>query len=188
MSILKRILILLLSFTLLTGCSSKKTINEAISLRQKLLESNGCSFTTDITADYGDEIYTFCMQCVSDNSGNIVFTVTKPASISGISGQISEDGGRLTFDEHVLGFPLLVDEQFSPVSAPWLFVKTLQSGYIHSACPTKDGTYVCIDDSFADDALQVNIWLDDMNRPTTAEFFWRNRRILSMQINGFSFL
>ena len=83
---------------------------------------------------------------------------------------------------------MLADGQFSPVSAPWILLKTLRSGYIRSIANTKQGTSIRIDDSYNDDALQVDILLDDNNLPLSAEIVWQNRRILSMKITEFTFL
>ena len=177
-----------LSIFLLAGCHSTKTVEKATQLRQRILAAKGCIFETVVTADYGDVIYTFGIHCVFDGNGNLVFTVTEPHSIAGISGRITDEGGRLTFDNQLLGFPMLVDGQFSPVSAPWILMKSLRSGYIHSCGQTKQGTTVYIDDSFDDDALQVELLLDNSDRPIAADFLWKNRRILSMQIKDFAFL
>lgn len=185
---MKRILVIFLCVVLLTGCGSAQTLHHATSLRQALLSGSGCSFRANITADYGDAIYTFGMMCNFDENGNLDFTVSEPHSIAGISGQITDRNAHLTFDDKVLGFALLADDLFSPVCAPWILIKTLRSGYIRSGSQTKQGTYVCIDDSYEDDALQVDIWLDDTNRPTFAEIVWQNRRILSMEITDFTFL
>lgn len=185
---MKRILSIMLCCVFLVGCNSERSLNRATSLRQALLDGNGCSFEADITADYGDVLYTFRMKCNFDANGNLSFAVLEPDSITGISGKISDTGGYLTFDENVLGFALLADGQFSPVSAPWILVKTLCGGYIRSVSQTKQGTCLCIDDSYEDDALQVEIWLDDTNSPISAEIVWENRRILSMEIVNFTFL
>ena len=67
-------------------------------LRSKLLQANNCSFEAEITADYGDRIHIFTMDCMADRNGNITFTVTKPESISGIQGTLGGEGGKLTFD------------------------------------------------------------------------------------------
>ena len=44
------------------GCSSsEEQIDVALRFRDRLLSSNGCSFNAKITADYGDELYSFIM-------------------------------------------------------------------------------------------------------------------------------
>lgn len=154
-------------------------------LRQEILTANGCQFHAVITADYGDKIYTFAMDCAFDNSGNMRFSVTEPQTISGVTGIIQMDGGHLTFDDQVLAFPLLADDQLTPVSAPWVFMRALRSGYLHSGGMENETLHLYIDDSYEDDAMQVEVWLDGSNAPVQAEILWRNRRILSITIADF---
>lgn len=179
---------LILCAVLLTGCKGDDTLSKAFSLRESVLAAEGCSFDARITADYGDKIYVFGMQCRFDTAGNLTFTVSEPDSIAGISGTIHENGGKLTFDDQMLAFPLIADEQLSPVSAPWVFMKALRSGYIHSSAQGEDYTQLCIDDSYQEDAMQVDVFLSTSGQPYRAEILWKNRRILSLEITGFAFL
>lgn len=159
-----------------------------MSFRASLLSGMGCSFQTVITADYQGELYQFTLDCRCDEQGTLRFTVMEPETISGISGVISGDGGKLTFDnEHALAFGNLVDDQLPPVTAPWLLVKTLRGGYVTS-CGTEDGMMrASIDDSYEDDALRLDVWfLEDI--PKRAEILWDNRRILSLEVTNFEIL
>lgn len=185
--ILKRLIVVLLAVFMLTGCGND-SIDAALELRQQLLAGNGCRFHATVTADYGDYLYEFGMQCQTDELGNLSFSVTAPESISGITGNIRAGEGELTFDNQVLAFSLLADDQVTPVSAPWILIHTLRSGYIN-ACSTGNGkTMLVIDDSYEEDALQLNIWLDEENLPTEAEILWAGRRILSLLVNDFTFM
>ena len=158
-----------------------------MSLRSRLL-AGSINFDAVITADYGDELYTFSMNCQSDTQGNVSFTVTQPESISGITGTMDASGGKLRFDDKVLSFPLMADNQLSPVSAPWILMRTLRSGYLTSA--GADGEYLrlAIDDSYDDDALHLDIWLDTSDHPVRAEVVWQGRRLLSIEVKNFAFL
>ena len=182
---MKRLWIWILVMTMLSGCSGEnKEIEQAMALREKLLNAKGFSFSADITADYGDKLHLFSMDCQADEEGDLTFTVTKPETIAGITGRIQDEGGELTFDETVLFFELLTDEQLSPVSAPWILVKTLRSGYLTSACEEGEGLHLTIDDSYEDDALMLDIWLDGKNLPKRAEILYDGRRILTLDVKN----
>ena len=173
----------------LCGCSGSTDVTkDALSLRQQLLSGNGCRFIAEITADYGDVLYSFTLDCVADPLGNLTFTVTEPERISGITGKIDETDGSLTFDDQVLLFDTLNEEQLSPVSAPYIFLKTLRGGYISGH--GKDGQYAFwrMDDSYRDTAYQVEVWADENAVPIRAEIIWKGRRILSIAINSFQIL
>lgn len=186
---MKRIIAVLCVLFLLTGCTGhQEELDRAMSLRAKLLSREGVTFDASITADYGDQTYTFSMSCKTDNQGNLGFTVTTPESIAGITGMVSATGGKLTFDDKALSFELMADDQLSPVSGPWILVKTLRSGYLTS-CALEDGLVrVAIDDSYADDALHLDIWLDEQDLPKRADILWDGRRLLSIEVINFAFL
>ena len=185
---LKRIIPVLLALLLLTGCAGMKdTMDRAIALRSALL-AQGAEFDTTVTADYGDLICSFGMHCRLDKAGKLTFTVTSPESIAGITGDLSSTGGKLTFDDKVLAFSMLADGQVSPVSGPWILMKTLRSGYLTSCGMEAGCIRVAIDDSYADDALHLDIWLDEKDLPKRGEILWKGRRILSLDIENFVFL
>ena len=179
-------MVLLFFLCLLTGCSDASgQIDRGMALRDSLLSSE-CSFDADITADYEDKIHTFSMSCQGDTLGNLTFSVTRPDTIAGITGTISDAGGKLTFDDTALHFDLMADDQLSPVSAPWIFLKTLRCGYLTSAAMEGELLRLSIDDSYAEDALHLDIWLEDSNMPVRAEILYDNRRILSLDVKNFA--
>lgn len=184
---MKRVAVLL-ALVLLTGCSGKdQELERAMNLRAKILAGQ-CSFDAEITADYGDEICTFSVYCEGDTQGNLGFRVTAPESIADITGAIDQEGGKLTFSDTALTFPLLADDQLSPVSAPWIFFKTLRGGYLTAAGMEEELLRLTIDDSYEEDALQVDIWLDAADSPVRAEILYDGRRILTLTISNFQIL
>ncbi|MBQ8834896.1 MAG: hypothetical protein IJ001_08240 [Oscillospiraceae bacterium] len=186
---MKKAGLLLGILVLLTGCSPKnRELERGMELRSKLLKAEGCSFTADITADYGDKLYSFSMECTGDAQGNLTFTVTAPETIAGITGNVSDTGGNLTFDDTALYFELLADGQLSPVSGPWILLKTLRSGYITSASTEEDLLRLAVDDSYEDDALHLDIWVDGEDRPIRAEILYDGRRILTLDVKDFQIL
>lgn len=159
-----------------------------MSFRASLLASLGCSFQASITADYQEVLYTFKLQCQSDDQGNIMFAVIEPETIAGISGRITAQGGELTFDDQGLAFELLADGQLSPVSAPWVLIKALRGGYVSSCGLEENQLCASIRDSYEYDALKTQIWFDDQDLPGYGEILWDNRKILSVEISNFEIL
>ena len=185
---MKRLWIVAILTIILCGCATENNnLQRGMQLREDML-SNGCSFTAEITADYGDKRYTFSVGCTADTTGNVSFVVLSPESIGGISGKFVSESGFLTFDDTVLAFPLLADGEVSPVSAPWLFIKTLRSGYLASAGTDGEYLQLTIYDSYEEDALQLDIWLDDHNKPVQGEILWQGRRVLTILIKEFTFV
>jgi hypothetical protein len=98
---------------------------------------------------------------------------------------VSNDKGKLTFDDKALAFELLADGQFSPVSATWILIRTLRGGYLTSCTDTDYGMLLCIDDSYDSDPLRLDVRMDKDGNPISAEILWQGRRILSMEIENF---
>ena len=166
---------------------NNKALDTMMDLRADLLSAS-CSFYADVTADYGDKLYTFDLFCEGDTQGNLGFRVKAPETIADITGQVSKEGGKLTFTDTALTFPLLADDQVTPVSAPWLLLKTLQGGYLTSAGMEEELLRLTINDSYEDDALQLDIWLDDSDKPILAEILYDGRRILTVSVSNFQIL
>ncbi len=183
---MKKAAILLMVALTFTGCSREhREMEEALHFRSALLQAQGCSFQTEITADYGEVLYEFSMDCRADRHGTVSFSVTGPETIAGITGTVSETKGELTFDDTALQFELMAEGTLSPVSAPWLLIRTLRSGCITSVCEEEDLLRLTIDDSFEEDALQLDIWVAQDDRPIRAEVLYDGRRILSLDIRNF---
>ena len=154
-------------------------------MRNRILSANECSFLAEITADYGEKIQTFTLSCTVDAQGDLAFCVVSPESISGIAGIIDDKGGKLKFDQTMLSFPLLADGQLSPVSAAWILMHTLRSGYIASCGTDENLNRATIYDSYSEDALQLEVWFDGDLTPVQGEIIWDGRRILTVTVSNF---
>jgi hypothetical protein len=81
---LKKLAALMIALVILTGCTGKRAeMDRIMTLRAKLLGSEGCTFTAQITADYGDAIQEFTLYCEGTNDGDLGFRVEAPDTISG---------------------------------------------------------------------------------------------------------
>lgn len=186
---MKKCAVWIVLFLLLAGCSGPPDEMESgLELRSRLLQSSGCSFDANITADYGDKIHTFTLRCNADSKGDLSFSVIKPDPISGICGKLTGDGGKLTFDDTALSFDLMAEQQLSPISAPWILIKTLRSGCMTSACRENGSIRLSIDDSYEENALRLDIRLNTEQLPDYAEILYKGRKILSVAVENFEIL
>lgn len=182
---MKKVGALLVLLILLSGCTGKSNeIERGMALRSRLLRSETCSFDARITADYGDKIHNFSVSCQADQDGDLLFSVTEPETIAGITGKLSSGSGKLTFDDVALQFDLMADDQLTPVSAPWIFYQTLRCGYLTSAGMDGELVRLSIDDSYEEDALHLDIWLDEQDMPVRAEILYDGWRILSLDVEN----
>jgi len=185
---MKRMASILLTLLFLAGCSQgSDRLDRAMALRAKLL-SQTVRFDAAITADYGDQTYSFSVRCTSDTQGGLSFSVLSPSTIAGISGEISASGGKLTFDGEALAFALMADGQITPASAPWILMRALRSGYLTSCTASQTGWTLAVDDSYEEDALHLDVWLNEQDIPTGCDIFWQGRRLLSISLTDFIFV
>ena len=183
---MKRILTAVLIVLLMCGCTTGNAAYEqALGLRARLQSGGGCAFVADITADYGEYVYDFELDCVADCSGNIQFSVLSPDNIAGITGIISQSEGAITFDDKLLAFDLLADGCISPVSAPWIVMRSLLGGYIGSCTVNDSGYLIRIDDSYEEDSLKLELWTDQQMLPFRTDVMWQGRRVLAVNIKNF---
>ena len=186
---MKRILSVLIICLLFSGCTSgTDAMDDALQFRRRLTESENYSFECTVTADYNDYIYSFSMQCNFDRQGNMEFSVLEPDTISGITGKMDSDGGKFTFDDQVLMFPMLADGYISPISAPWLISSIIRGGYIHSAVKTDNGLHFIYHDSFYEEPVQLEVFTDSSGNLKDAEILWQGRRILTLTVRNFSYM
>lgn len=184
---LKLISILCVVF-LFSGCKNTNSLlGNAVAIRERIAKSNGCSFQSEITADYGEKLYTFTMDCQVDKEGNMTFAVTQPETLAGITGKVDTSGGAITFDDKVLAFQTIADDQVTPVTAPWLLIRTLRSGYLRDATDTESGYRISVDDSYEADALRLNINIEK-ELPVSGEIYWKGRRVLTLTVENFTYL
>lgn len=181
---MKRLLPLMLIF--LMGCSgSDPAMDAALRLRTQCLGAQSISFEAEIRADYIDRVECFDLRCTFDQEGTMSFSVEEPEEIAGISGTVTGTEGTVGFDGTVLGFPLMADGRLSPLSAPWVLMKALREGAIVCAGQEGELLHLTVDDSYADNALTVDIWLED-GEICEAEIAWEGRRCVTMTVDDFS--
>ena len=180
---------LLAVLLLLSGCGgTSHDLDRPMALRSRMLQSQGCRFETEITADYGDSVHIFSMTCQTNTQGDLDFAVTEPQTISGITGTIAREEGSLTFTGTALQFDTLVDDQITPVSAPWILTTAMRGGYLTSAGMEDGLLRVGIDDAYCGEELHVDVWLSEEDLPVKADILYGGRRIVSLNVRNFTIL
>lgn len=173
----KWVLVVLLALGL-TACGGKnRELEQGLALRGRVLQAAGCGFSAKITADYGDKVYGFSMDCQGDGEGNLSFTVTSPETIAGITGTLGGQGGALTFGDTALAFPMLAEGLVSPVSGP-----------ITSAGREGEKLRLSLDDSYGDLPLHLDLWCDQAGTPILAEIWQDGRTLLTISLENFTLL
>ena len=65
-------------------------------------------------------------------------------------------------------------------------MKTLLGGYISAVNEEGENLHLTIYDSYEEDALQMEIWLNGEDAPICGEIIYDGRRILTLTVENFS--
>lgn len=172
----------------LSGCKEEKTLlAEAIEFRADLVQSGGCRFTAELTADYGETVQEFTLSCQTDAQGTTLLTVLEPQTLAGISATVTDEGGKIQYDGLGMEFGLLANDNVIPAAAPCMVVSCWTKEYIASA-GQEDARYrVSYQKNFDEKMLTVDTYFEK-GIPICAEVCYNNSRVLKMMISDFSFL
>ena len=180
---MKKCLPLLLVFLL--GCSGADAdLEAALELRSRCLAASSVTFGAEVRADYITQIEEFSLACSLDREGNMTFQVLEPEEIADVGGTVAGEG-TVEFEGTVLAFPLMAEGRLSPLSGPWVLMRAIRTGAIVAVGREGELLHLTIDDSYADNALTVDIWLED-GEIEEAEIAWEGRRCLTMTVDDFS--
>lgn len=186
---MKKCVLILVLAIVFCGCGSfDDDIDAAMRLRSDIIKADGCTIHATVTADYLENASQFSLACDFDKQGNMTFRVLRPETLAEITGTVTSAGGAITFDDQVLAFPLLAEGMISPISAPWVLMKSLRGGYIHACGKEQEGYTIILNDSYEEDALEVIVNTDMHGSPVFAEIIWQGRRVVSIQVDSFSYV
>ncbi len=102
----------------------------ALKLRGEFLAADSCSGTAVVTADYGQRIYRYEMNFLSDEE-QTTLTLTAPETVAGLTARLSwEDGSVLEYDGAVIETGPLNEAGLTPVSSIPSMLRTLREGYL----------------------------------------------------------
>ena len=94
-------------------------MQRALDFRTALLQSGGCAFTAEVTADYGEQVYRFTMDCTWSPDGGAALTLTAPQTLEGIRAEVSADGARVVYEDTAVGFESLAGGRLAPMALPY---------------------------------------------------------------------
>lgn len=169
------------------ACSGEeKNISPAVQFRTDLIEAKGCSFTAEVTADFGETVHIFTMDCRTDEEDVLYLTVTAPETLSGITATVDQSGGRITYDGMAMDFGLLANGNVIPAAAPAIVISCWSKEYISSAGQEDDLYRVTYEKDFDENMLIVDTWYEK-NVPICAEICYNNKNVIKLTISNFSF-
>ena len=179
--------IVVLLVVLFSGCSEKDShLSPAIRFRSELVQSGGCSFEAEITADYGTEIQQFRLLCDADAQGNVRCTILEPETLEGICAVVTEQGGKIVYEGLSVDFGYLADGTIAPAAAPAILLNSWLSGYILWGGEQEAIYQATYEEEIKGSFVKVESFFKN-NLPFSAEVCYNGKRVLEMKITAFQF-
>lgn len=183
-----RVFLLALALTALCACGGKTdaAMQQALDLRTALGAAGGCAFTAEVTADYGEKIYAYTMDCVCEAGAGARFTLRAPQTLAGISAEISADGARVSYEDTEVGFSTLAGGRLAPMQLPWLLADGWYSGRIRAAGREDGLVRVTCQLGYGEQALTLDTWLGEDGFPRKSTVSCDGQTLLTAEIQNFS--
>lgn len=190
MTRIRRITLLAAALLLaLTGCAGSEdgAVQEALNFRTSLLAADHCSFTADVTADYGERVGNFTLECTYSPAANgAELTVTAPDSIAGISAAVDGEEASVTFEDVSLELGTLAGGQVAPLQLPQLLGDAWTYSYVESQSEEGDGILVTYRSGYDDEELLVFTRFDSTMTPVQAEVYSDGVCVLTAALSDYA--
>ena len=173
---------------LLTGCGAGGAEERLKAQREKLSAAEEITFTADITADLGSEVFDCTLDCAWTPE-ELTVQVSAPESITGVCTRFRDGEAVLEFGDVSLGVGTAGEEGLSPVSAVPLLTDALRSGFLRRVWRERDGERELLAaEIYVTDAAALTMWFDaETLTPLHGEFYRDGRMILRCEIRDFTF-
>jgi hypothetical protein len=180
---------------LLAGCSggSSKTAQAeelALTIREEYAARTAWSAKANLTADYGQRVYTFALTAQGDEN-ETALTLTAPETVAGMTAHLKDSGGVLEYDGVWVETGTLDGGGLTPAEALPELIKTARSGYFRSACWDGDETLLRVDcgdpEGQTGKGREITLWFDrETHALTGGEISWDGARVVSCEILEFT--
>lgn len=180
----------------LTGCGAAMetdAMDKALDMRTEWLAGSGIQTTCDVTADYGDLIYTYSLRMEGQaESGSL--TVLQPEELAGASVSWWNEELLLTYDGVSLETGDLSEDGLSPTDGLPLVLTAIDSGGILDAWFDTMGEEELLvvlianpDPDYSEEST-VTLWADPKDYALRqASVAWEGREVLRFDFSEFSF-
>ncbi|SCJ07163.1 Uncharacterised protein [uncultured Flavonifractor sp.] len=135
---------IILALVLLAGCGRDNRGGQgaeelALEIRTEYIGMTALSAGMEVTADYGERVYTYGMALAWDQTEGTTLTLTAPEEVAGITVRIGDEDTALEYDGVRLETGPLSGEGFSPVDVVPALLKQVREGFIAESCAEQLG-------------------------------------------------
>ena len=170
---------------LLCACGAANTTAQTpVRFRTALTEAGACQFALDLTANYGDSIRQFTLDCQGQPGGETRLTILDPEIAQGITATVSGADANVSYDEAMLGVADFPTRPISPMATPYLLVTAWTEGYINALGKEGDLEEVHYLLGYGGRQVDVTTWFQE-ELPVRAELTDGQQVLVSCEIRDF---
>ena len=179
---------LLACLLLFSSCKgSGGELQEALDFRTALLDATSCGFTAEVTADYGQRVYEFSLDCTYHQQENTAeLEVIAPETISGIKASVDGEDASVSFEDTVLSFGTMAGGHVAPLQLPQLLGDAWVYGYLETVSKSDDGQLATYRTGYGDNELLIYTYFDSDMKPTRAEVYYDDQCVLRAKLSDYS--
>lgn len=191
----KSLVMCVLMMTLaLTACGGGGDVVQelALTIRTAYVSANGCTGRMEITADYGQRVYTYTVDVTVDGE-NTVLVVAAPEEVAGVTARLQGTDSWLEYDGAVLETGPLSPDGLSPLGAVPALLERARSGFMDSCTMEQLGEreslrVLCRDPSMGQgEGTQTVLWFDpDSAALLRGEILVEGRRVILCECMEFA--
>lgn len=131
----KRLCALMMTLVLtLTACGGTRGGSEAETLltetRTRYIEMTACSGHMDLTADYGERVYTYGVDFTWEKEGETLLTLTSPENVAGTTARIVKGETALEYDGVMMATGPLDSAGLTPIDAVPALLAYTREGFM----------------------------------------------------------
>ena len=173
---------------LLSGCGGAGAERMIAEQHQKFAEAEALSFTADVTANIGDEVFDCTLAC-SFEQETVTVEVLAPESVAGVRARVADGSLALEYEGLSLGVGTAGLEDITPVGAGPLLVQALRSGFLQRCWTERDGDRELLAAQvYVSDLAALTLWYDaETLTPTHGEFSQDGAVVLRCEIRDFTY-
>ena len=172
-----------------SGCAGSEdgAVQEALNFRTSLLAADHCTFTAEVTADYGERVGNFTLVCTyTPGTNGAELTVTAPESIAGITAAVDGEEANVTFEDVSLELGTLAGGQVAPLQLPQILGDAWTYSYVESQSEEGDGILVTYRCGYDEEELLVFTRFDTSMTPVQAEVYCDGICVLTAALSDYT--
>ena len=180
--------VLMIISLLFCSCGERATLEKHLhEARARWDEGKTISFTAQLCAELGQEVFSCLLNCIHEN-GETLVEIIEPENIAGIKVRMKDGETTLEFEEIILAIENPMMGESSPLGAMGLFMDALRSGFVNQMWMEQENERpLAVYEIYVDDNTSAKLWFWEENFALmNAELVRDGRSVVKCKVTDFT--